>query len=190
MSDQPNGRAHGWTPEKVAALDKRELANLLENAKHGNAADVVSMCEAELTTRAPAKVRSGKLAKTKRPSDFVSEYHFVCGRDRGVIELGNGRFTSGSWVVSVENVRRSLQYGAILALHETKAHKSYRQGRITKYEIASREMVAGKVEEGVEFLVEAFDEPLDWYGDGAGEKGYRWAPVVAKASNEASGLSS
>ena len=31
---------------------------------------------------------------------------------------------------------------------------------------------------GIEFLVEATDEPYDWVGDATGEKGYKWSDLA------------
>jgi len=173
-----------WTPERLTQLSKSEVENLRANAIRLSASELVAKCDEELGRRAPPKnsPRSGQ-----RPSssgDVVTGYHFVCANDRGVTPMDDGCFRSGSWVVSEDRVRQSIEYGAYLALHESKAVPSYRQGRILNYARTPRAMVDGEQPEGIEFLVEATNEAYEWVGTGAGEKGYRWekfagAPVAS-----------
>ncbi len=61
---------------------------------------------------------------------------------------------------------------------------SYRQGRILGYDLKPRSMVAKK-NVGIEFLVEATDEPLRWFGDATGERGYRWTSDLPTPSEGA-----
>jgi len=158
------------------------LRTLRENAARQGAGDLVEICDRELESRKPA-------AKTPREQDnhsgnsYVSEYHFVCAKDRGVASDTAGRFWSGSWVVAETNVQRSIEYGAHLALHETKAEPSYRQGRIVEYRRAPRDMI-DKENDGIEFLVEETAEQLKWSGAGAGEKGYKWEEPLRRGSSE------
>lgn len=86
-------------------------------------------------------------------------------------------------MVAEGNVKRSIEIGAYLALHETKAEPSYRQGKIVDYRRGTRDMV-DKDNEGIEFLVEETANPLDWQGGGSGEKGYKWEELRRRGSSE------
>ncbi len=164
---------NAWPPEKIASLDDRELKALRENAVRYEVADLAKLCEAELERRNPKRTpRVQKSNVSKRQTGVVVGYHFVCKGDRGVTLLPAGRFKSGSWVVSEEQVKRSLEYGAYLALHESKTEPSYRQGHIAGYELKERDMLneedfEPQTKHGVEFLVEATAEsvPVGWRGD-------------------------
>jgi hypothetical protein len=85
----------------------------------------------------------------------------------------DGTFWSGIWVVARVHAERAPSVGAYLALHETKAEPSYRQGLVGGWRRATR--AVGKMEEGMEFLVRPTDRPYDWAGEGKGEKGYKWS---------------
>jgi hypothetical protein len=150
--------------------------------KHG-AGDLVELCDRDLSSRPLPQKKRAHLKQTHHSaSDVVTGYHFVCERGRGVTEIGDGRFWSGSWVVAETNARKSIERGAYLALHEAKSEVSYRQGTIVDYRRSPRDMVPEsetgappQIEEGIEFLVQETDLPYTWVGDGSGEKGYRWA---------------
>jgi hypothetical protein len=133
------------------------------------------MCERELEDR-PLKAKGTQRDSTarKRESQVVLEYHFVCSKGRGVSEEKEGKFWSGSWVVAEQNVIESIQHRAYLALPESKADASYRQGKIVAYRKSPRKMV-DKENEGIEFLVEETEQQLAWFGSSSGEKGYRWS---------------
>ena len=104
------------------------------------------------------------------------------------MEVNNdGTFWSGSWVVSKQNVENSLKYGAYLALHDSKAELSYRQGKIIGYRKTSRSMVS-KNEDGIEFKVLAEEVPYEWVGAGAGEKGYKWSKLSLKGDSANPGV--
>jgi hypothetical protein len=165
---------HNWTLEKLQEKSRSDIEDLRARAVRHGADDLVSMCDEALQTRPAAKklTRTTSTAKTSE-AEVVVEYHFVCSRGRGVTEAGDGRFWSGSWVVAQQNATESLKYNALLALHESKAQPSYRQGRIVEFRRSARDMIS-KENEGIEFLVEETNEPLAWVGSGAGEKGYRW----------------
>jgi hypothetical protein len=179
--------SHTYTPEKLAAKLRKEVEAIRKNAVRLGATDLVSMCDEDLKLRTP--IQTGK---TQHPqsehlgTDVVTGYHFVCARDRGVSPAEPGRFWSGSWVVAESNVRKSLKYDSYLALHETKADVSYRQGKILNYRRSPRDMLptdapgaGSRREEGIEFLVQETNEPYAWVGTGAGEKGYRWTKIVS-----------
>ncbi len=173
---------HNFTPEKLSTWDTAKLRVLHDNAVRQGASDLVEMCEWELERRKPQKApRLGQDEHSE--NSFVSEYHFVCAKDRGVIGAGPGKFWSGAWVVAEANVKKSIEYGAYLALHETKAETSYRQGRILDYRRGARDMV-DKQNEGIEFLIEETNHPLEWHGGGSGEKGYKWKPLRRRGSSE------
>ncbi len=173
---------HNFTPEKLSTWDTARLRTLHANAVRKEAVDLVEMCERELERRKPQRV--SKLGQDEHSENsFVSEYHFVCAKDRGVIGSGPGRFWSGAWVVAETNVRKSIEYGAYLALHENKAVASYRQGKILDYRRGARDMV-DKQNEGIEFLVEETNRPLEWHGGGSGEKGYKWEPLRRRGLSE------
>lgn len=169
--------SHSITSDKLATYKLEDLDNLRANALRLGADDVIQMCDEELAKRPPRKAKIGRQQAEHHGGDVVTGYHFVCSRNRGVTEAGGGRFWSGSWVVAERNVQDSLRYGAYLALHESKADFSYRQGQLLDYRKASREMVA-KSEDGIEFLIQETPQRYQWVGSGAGEKGYRWEKLV------------
>ncbi|MBX3581896.1 MAG: hypothetical protein KF810_08380 [Rhizobiaceae bacterium] len=165
---------HTYTPEVLADWERGKLELLRDNARRLGAEDVLQMCERELARRVPQTPRKRQTGSEHAEGDVVTGYHFVCARGRGVTESTDGRFWSGSWVVAERNVRESLKYGAHLALHETKAEPSYRQGEIVDYRRSPRDMI-DKDNEGIEFLVQETGQSYDWVGAGAGEKGYQWS---------------
>jgi len=75
--------------------------------------------------------------------------------------------------VAEDLVQRSLMSGAVVALHESRAMPSYRQGSILGYEITPRDMI-DKDNLGIEFHIRPTLKGLPWVGEGAGEKGYQW----------------
>jgi hypothetical protein len=171
------------TAEKLAAQDRKSIVTIRERALRHGATDLVALCETALAQKPITKSKSGGVTAPRHASDdVVIEYHFVCERGRGVTEDGNGRFWSGSWVVAESNVRKSIQHGAYLALHEARSEDSYRQGKVLDFRRKPRDMVpetdAGaspQIEEGIEFLIEETSDSFEWVGGGAGEKGYKWA---------------
>ncbi len=171
--------SHSITPDKLAGYNIDALDNLRANALRLGADDVVRLCDEELAKRPPRKTKISRQQGEHISGDVVTGYHFVCSRNRGVTEAGGGRFWSGSWVVAERNVQESLRYGAYLALHESKADFSYRQGQLVDYREASREMVA-KFDDGIEFLIQETPQRYQWIGNGAGEKGYRWEKLARK----------
>lgn len=175
----PKQLTHRFTADSLQKLDKAKLENVRANAERLGATDLVDMCDAELAARKPMRAR--RSATSDRYGDVVVGFHFVCGRDLGVTQIGHGQFWSGSWVVAEDRVEASMAAGGYIALHESKAEPSYRQGKIVGFRKAARDMVA-KRNEGIEFLVEATESPLTWVGDGAGEKGYNWASDEAEDS--------
>jgi hypothetical protein len=95
----------------------------------------------------------------------VRGLHFVCRNDLNVTDHGDGTFETGSWYVA----RQHAETAEYVALHESKAERSYRHGRILRWYTVLYE---GKTR--VVFVV-CQEGPLrEWVGDGAGEKGYAW----------------
>jgi hypothetical protein len=184
--------SHNYTPEKLALESRENVETIRKNAVRLGAIDLVEMCNRDLESRKPAKRKRTADQHPKRSdTDVVIGYHFVCERDRGVTQVGNGSFWSGSWVVNEGNVEASLSYGAYLALHESKSDLSYRQGQILNFRRSPRDMLANKksdpevkIEEGIEFLVRETNEPYG-VGTATGEKGYRWVKIASVSSSQA-----
>lgn len=165
---------HSWTPEALKSLATNRLQDLRSRSLKFDAHDLTAMCDAELQARAERQAQAKQQSKDRPPRiGVVSEYHFVCAGSRGVTDEGDGTFRTGSWVVAEDLVKASLKAAAQVALHESKAMPSYRQGVIRGYRLTPRDMI-NKDNVGIEFHVEPTSEPLAWVGGGAGEKGYRW----------------
>lgn len=181
---------HAFTPEVLRTFDKKKVETIRDNAMRLGADDLAEMCELDLAERKPAigASRSSSTSRTasrsparltnasspSRANMVVSGFHFVCERDHGVIDLGDGRFWSGSWVIPEANVDQSLSAGAYLALHVSKTQPSYRQGKIVGYRKASDD---SENPDAVEFLVNAAPKSRAWVGAGSGENGLKWAKV-------------
>jgi hypothetical protein len=173
--------SHSWTAETLAAKNKKDVETIRANAVRQNVADLIVLCDRDLECRRPiSRPKAGGLVRTHAAEGFVDGYHFVCKGARGVVDDEHGRFRTGSWVVAVSNVERSLKFGAYVALHESRLERSYRQGKLVGYRLAPRDMLSdedGEVQtkEGIEFLVEETAQPYSWVGEAAGEKGYKWS---------------
>ncbi|MEL7035765.1 MAG: hypothetical protein AAFO04_09145 [Cyanobacteria bacterium J06592_8] len=79
-----------------------------------------------------------------------------------VEDLGDGRFKTGYWKIS-EAAANTAHY---LALHNQKNLPSYKQGIIDNYERSDDRTI---------FYVRETDKPMEWVGNGTGEKGYLWS---------------
>ncbi|WP_299643831.1 hypothetical protein [Devosia sp.] len=101
----------------------------------------------------------------------VIGFHFKCQSDYEVTLLPDGRFWSGVWAVDEDLCQPAIQLGGYVALHSAKREKSYRQGTLIDWKTEAR--TKGKTAMGVSFLLKPFDEPLVWFGNGSGERGYR-----------------
>jgi hypothetical protein len=112
---------------------------------------------------------------------YVAGYHFICDRSRGVSHAKDGIFWSGSWVVKEAIAKQSKELGAYLALHETKSEPSYLQGQVIDFRLATRSMI-DKDNVGIEFQVRMSKKICGWIGDGSGEKGYFWQPIIRASS--------
>ena len=65
----------------------------------------------------------------------VHRLHFVCHESRNVRELANGHYDSSYWHVSYDHAKSAKQ----IALHESRASLSYRQGNIIDYRLCDYE---------------------------------------------------
>ncbi len=54
-----------WSDERVAALSKQDLKNLLANAERKSAADIVALCKAEMEKRDTSKPRNPSKPRTE-----------------------------------------------------------------------------------------------------------------------------
>ena len=99
----------------------------------------------------------------------LREVHFICHRGRGVRDQNDGTFLTGEWVIDPAHIYQGL----VLALHETKAHRSYLQGAILK--TTHIRIKPGGRNRRVELLVRKTPVSLPWKGLGSGEKGFVWS---------------
>lgn len=156
---------HSWTLEKLSALSSDRLENLRQNALRAGDAKLAGECSDLQQSRKPGNANGGR---SEAP---VVGFHFVCDNDYEVIPADNGRFWSGVWAVDQSHCDPAIAMRGYVALHETKRQNSYRQGYIVGWEVQKRSK--GTTAVGVSFLLQPFEQPMRWYGHGAGEKGYR-----------------
>jgi hypothetical protein len=173
-----------WTADRIASLKTEEVKSLRSNAAKKGDEETIALCDADLVRRNPPKVKQPRpnSAKESRAGQFVSEFHFVCPSELGVTRHQDGLVQSGTWVVSETEAEAALRYGAIIALHSSRAERSYLQGTIRRWDKRRREQKYAddqlvKTRQGIDFFFEPTATPLPWVGDGAGEKGYAWAVV-------------
>ena len=108
----------------------------------------------------------------KQPRTLL-EVHVVCRGELGVQRLHEGTFISGIWAINPDRIQEGV---TVFALHENRAAPSYLQGKVIRVaNIIRRPSESGKNMRRIEVLVEASSQPLDWRGEGKGEKGYLWA---------------
>ena len=163
-----------WHERGVADLTIPELQNLRKNALRTGSHR--GCCALRRRRVGEEEAREGRQARQRRAASvgrYVIGFDFVARADKGVTVCPDGTFWSGIWIVAGVHSERAPKVGAYLALHETKAVPSYRQGLITDWRRGTR--AEGKIGEGMEFLVRPTDRPYDWVGAGTGEKGYRWS---------------
>ncbi len=164
-----------------------ELEALKSNWSREKAAQAAKAWEehnAELASRTAAKNNSTKntTVKVSHSDKYVSGFHFVCPREKGVTNNSDGTIWTGTWVVDKRLAQQSTKLGAYVALHAAKAEASYLQGVVKDYRTAPREQEYAegqlvKIEYGIDFLLEPTNEPYQWHGEGSGEKGYLWSPI-------------
>jgi hypothetical protein len=167
-----------WVPERLSALPPGLLKTLRVNALRYEDHQLVALCDAEIARRVRKPTEASRACRRSGRGRFVIGFHFVCGRDNGVTINPDGTFWTGTWVVDKRHAELAPAVNAYLALHAAKAEPSYRQGIVRAWRKVGREPEYGsravKTEQGIDFLVEATDQPYQWIGSGSGEKGYVW----------------
>lgn len=171
----------GWSKDKIAALSNAEIKSLRENAGQKGRQDIIDICDEELTRRRPVRTKKTIGTTEDRKGQYVCEFHFVCPSELGITQNQDGTSWTGTWVVAERYAELGERYGAVVALHISKAESSYLQGVIKDWRKSPRQRrYTGEQltqrEEGIDFLLQTFDTPLPWKGDATGEKGYAWAP--------------
>jgi hypothetical protein len=171
-----------WNEDKVSALEAEQVKSLRENAARLGQQKIVELCDIELKKRKPAKLLKSSAINETHSGQYVSEFHFVCPGELGVTTNPDGTKWSGTWVVAEDNAEAAEKFGSIVALHTTKAERSYLQGVVKGWRKSAREpKYSGdqvvKIEFGVDFLLEPSINPLPWRGDATGEKGYGWSNI-------------
>lgn len=156
-----------WSIEKVQNLDTERVKSLRANALRLGEDEVASLCDQVLVER--------KVIKSK-PNRHIAELHYHCPSRLNLTQVADGRFRSGNWVIAEQHCDSVVKNGAILALHENRSSKSFFQGRIIDWETAPPEIKPSELEfHRAIFLVEPTSEPLDWFGEATGERGYKWS---------------
>jgi len=172
-----------WTKEKVGELSTEGIEALRENALRQSRHDLVQLCDEELARQKPVRKRKPPLhVAENHQGKYVREFHFVCVDELSVVRNADGTIWTRTWVVSEEHAESAQRYGSLVALHSSKAEPSYLQGTIIDWRKAPRERrysgdKPAQISEGVDFLFRPSNVALPWKGDGAGEKGYGWAPI-------------
>jgi hypothetical protein len=110
------------------------------------------------------------------PMKRLAEAHFVCPEGENLTERPDGTFETGRWVMDPDHAHPGL----VVALHESKASPSYRQGVVEEIVRVDEEMLEGRLQRRVTLRVRATPRPLRWSGKGSGEKGYKWEPPVGE----------
>jgi hypothetical protein len=148
--------------DRLTRMSDLELRQIIENAIKRDRIDVAVICEEILDERHPPKNSSGKT---------ITEFHFICRKGTNLSPFEGGFFKSGQWVVAEEHCERAKKYGSIVALHVDKRQSSYFQGSIVDYWRVFNERTQRW---RVEFILQPTEQSLPWYGDGSGERGYRY----------------
>jgi len=176
-----------WTAEEIAKRTTEHLKTIKENAAKQRREDIVALCDAEFDRRKPARQKQVNEASERKVGQYVSEFHFVCPKELGVTRASDGSIWTGTWVVAEANAVDAETYGAVVALHTSKAEPSYVQGAIKGWRKSPRQdRYAGdqlvKTASGIDFQFVPKNKPIPWRGDGAGEKGYLWASLPTTAN--------
>ena len=166
-----------WTAEKIVELTTPEIKVLRENAAKRSAQRTVDLCEAELARRSGTRTRRPNSYKQTHVGETVHGFHFVCPTEKGMTRNSDGTVWTGTWVVDKNHAERAMRIGGYVALHAAKSKPSYLQGVVKNWRIQAREPEYAegqtvKTKFGIDFLIELTDKPLEWQGDGSGEKGY------------------
>jgi len=168
--------------EDIARRTKDEVRAIRKNAARLGATSTVELCDADLAQRASAKVSRSKKLTPASPDHVVLGFHFVCPTEKGLTRNPDGTLWTGTWVVDKTHAERASKIGAYVALHEAKSKLSYLQGTVKDWRNQKREQAYAegqrvKTERGIDFLIQLTNKPLQWHGDGAGEKGYYYGEV-------------
>ena len=103
-----------------------------------------------------------------RPS--VRIIHLICPNELHVEQLGNGRYSTGIWVVG----KQAADDADLIALHKSRSDRSYLQGRKTSWTNERRDPGSAHAE-GRRFYFEEDGPPVNWpERGGAGEKAYTY----------------
>jgi hypothetical protein len=178
-----------WTAERIAGLTADQLKALRHNAAKARAQRTVDLCDAELARRRVARTRRPNSYRQTHLGETVYGFHFVCPTEKGITRNLDGTVWTGTWVVDRNHAERAVRIGGYVALHTTKSNLSYLQGIVRDWRIQEREPTYSegqhvKTKFGVDFLIELTGEPLEWQGDGSGEKGYFYG---ARSGSDPSG---
>lgn len=152
-----------WTVEKLASLDAAQLDRVKKNATAKAETNLANLC-AELQ-------RKRRTSTATRASAAVVGFHFVCKNDYEVEIEPDGTFWSGVWAIDEAHCEPAIKLNGYVALHDTKLTPSYRQGQIIDWRRDKRSK--GSKDFGVSFKLRPLPEPIQWHGQGSGEKGYR-----------------
>jgi hypothetical protein len=166
-----------WTADKIAGLTVDQVKTLRDNAAQRKVQTTVDLCDADLARRRFPPGRAGNSFKQIHTGEPVQGFHFVCPSEKGITRNPDGTAWTGTWVVDKNHAERAVRIGAYLALHTAKSKPSYLQGVIRDWRVEKREPEyaegqIAKTKFGIDFLIELTDCPVEWHGDGAGEKGY------------------
>jgi hypothetical protein len=169
-----------WTREKIATLSSSHVESLRENAAKRGRQDIVELCNEELAHRKPLRAkRASEGANEDRGGHYVSEFHFVCPNELGITRNQDGTIWTGTWVVAEKHAENAVRYGALAALHSSKAEPSYLQGTVKAWRKSPRQArysgeQLAQTSEGIQLS----NIPLPWKGTATGEKGYAWKPIA------------
>jgi hypothetical protein len=166
-----------WTAESIAGLTIDQVKALRENAAKQKAQRTVDLCDADLAQRNALRYKRPKALKHTDSGEVVHGFHFVCPTEKGLTRNPDGTVWTGTWVVDKNHADRAVKIGGYVALHVSKSEPSYLQGVLRGWRPRERERAysegqVAKTRFGIDFLIELTSEPLQWHGDGSGEKGY------------------
>lgn len=151
-----------WTLERIREHDNTGVTNLRNNALARGDEVVAARCDEVLFERKAIK---------KKPKRHIVELHYICSDGLNLVDLGDGTFRSGNWVLAKEHCNPVAVNGAILALYKSKKDKSFFQGKIIDWEPAPEESGLHRAK----FVVQPTSEQLEWVGEATGERGYKWS---------------
>src|SRR5438477_12328576 len=127
-----------WTKEEIARRSNSEIESLRENAAKRGRQDIVELCCQELARRKPTR-KVVKEVSDDKSGQFVSEFHFVCPNELGIMRNKDGTIWTGTWVVAEEHAENAVKYGGLVSLHSSKAEPSYLQGTIMEWRRSPRQ---------------------------------------------------